>query len=137
MRLSLIILALTLGSCTRLPRNTSPMTTEQLLQRSTHVFIGVIEKHEFPNRFLFRVSGEDGAKWRVIRMKVKVELVLRGVEPRTRIDIYEAFPTGIIWGLELDARQSPLSVSRPAGGWPVSPDARFPAERLPRVQRTA
>jgi hypothetical protein len=60
MRLSLIILALTLGSCTRLPRNTSTMTAEQLVQRSTHVFIGVIESTSFPNRFLFRVSGKDG-----------------------------------------------------------------------------
>ena len=108
MRLSLIMLALTLGSCTRLPHNTSTMTTEQLLQGSTHLFIGVIEKHEFPNRFLFRVSGEDGGKWRVIRMKVKVELVLQGVEPRPRIDIYEAFPIGGLsgdWNLTQDNRR--------------------------------
>jgi uncharacterized OB-fold protein len=87
MRFILLILALALASCARLPRNTSTMTAEQLLQLSTHVFIGVIEKHEFPNRFLFRVSGEDAANWRVVGMKVKVEMILRGVEPRTTIDI--------------------------------------------------
>jgi hypothetical protein len=98
MRFILLILALALASCARLPRNTSTMTAEQLLQLSTHVFIGVIEKHEFPNRFLFRVSGEDAANWRVVGMKVKVEMILRGVEPRTTIDIYEAFPTGGLSG---------------------------------------
>ena len=105
MRFILLIFALMLGSCTRLPRNTSTMTADQLLRRSTHVFIGVIEKHEFPNRFLFRVSGEEATNWRVIDMKVKVEMVLRGAEPRTTIDIYEAFPTGGLsgdWNLTQD-----------------------------------
>lgn len=74
------------------------MTPEQLLQQSTHVFIGVIEKHEFPNRFLFRVAGEDAQNWRVIDMKVRVERVLRGAESRPTIDIYEAFPTGGLSG---------------------------------------
>lgn len=98
MRFILAIVAILLGSCARLERNTSQMTPEQMLQRSTHVFIGVIQKHEFPNRFLFRVSGEDASNWRVIGMKVNVEMVLRGVERRTTIDIYEAFPTGGLSG---------------------------------------
>jgi hypothetical protein len=108
MRSILLISPLMLGACARLPRNTNSMTFDQLLQRSTHVFIGVIEKHEAPNRFLFRVSGEDAAEWRVIDMKVKVEMVLRGVEPRTTIDIYEAFPTGGLsgdWNLTQDNRR--------------------------------
>jgi hypothetical protein len=108
MRFILLIFALMLESCARLPRNTSTMTADQLLQQSTHVFIGVIEKHEIPNRFLFRVSGEDAANWQVVDMKVKVEMVLRGVEPRTTIDIYEAFPTGGLsgdWNLTQDNRR--------------------------------
>ena len=87
-----------LGSCGRIQRNTSEMTPEQMLQRSTHVFIGVIEKHEFPNRLLFRVSGEDTGHWRVVNMRVHVELVLRGTEPHPTIDVYEAVPTGGVTG---------------------------------------
>lgn len=94
-----IILALTLASCVRIERNTSQMTTpEQILQRSSHVFIGVIEKHDIMNRVLFRVSGADGARWVVVRMRVRVELVLRGTEPHSAVDIYEAFPTGGLSG---------------------------------------
>lgn len=87
-----------LGSCARIQRNTSEMTVEQMLQCSTHVFIGTIEKHELPNRLLFRVSGEDAEHWRVIDRRVRVEMVLRGIEPRSVIDIYEAFPTGGLTG---------------------------------------
>lgn len=83
-----------LGSCARLQRDSSEMTAEQMLQRSTHVFIGTIEKHEYPNELLFRVSGEDAEHWRVIDRRVRVEMVLRGFEPHSVIDIYEAIPTG-------------------------------------------
>src|SRR5213078_4451415 len=89
----LATMALLLVSCARIQRDTSQMTPEQMLQRSTHVFIGVIEKHEFPSRLFLRVSGEDGGRWRAIDMRVKVEMVLRGVESRPTIDVYEAFPT--------------------------------------------
>jgi hypothetical protein len=94
MRFILVAVALMLASCARLQRNTSQMTADQMLQRSSHVFIGVIEKHEYPNKLLFRVSGEDAERWRVIDMRVRVEMVLRGSEPRSVIDIYEAIPTG-------------------------------------------
>lgn len=63
-------MALLLGSCARIQRDTSQMTPEQMLQRSTHVFIGVMEKHEFPSRLLLWVSGEDAGRWRVIDMRV-------------------------------------------------------------------
>ncbi len=108
MRYILTILALSLTSCTRIPCNTANMTAEELMERSTHVFIGMIEKHEIPNRFLFRVAGEDPANWRVIGRKVKVEMVLRGIEPRKTIDVYEAFPTGGLtgdWNLTEDNRR--------------------------------
>jgi hypothetical protein len=41
-------------------------------------------------------------------MKVKVEMVLRGVEPRRTIDIYEAFPTGGLSGDRLYLFPAPL-----------------------------
>jgi hypothetical protein len=90
--------ALILASCSRLERNTGEMTPEQILQRSTHLFIGVIEKHEFPNRLLFRVSGEDAGRWKVVNMRVHLEMVLRGSESRPVVDVYEAFPTGGVTG---------------------------------------
>ena len=98
MRFLVVSAALMLTSCARLERNSGEMTTGQMLQQSTHVFIGVILKHEFPNRLLFRISGEDAASWRVIRMKIRVEMVVRGTEPRAVIDVYEAFPTGGVTG---------------------------------------
>jgi hypothetical protein len=94
MRFILAAVTLALVSCAQLQRNTSEMTAEQMLQRSTHVFIGVIEKHEYSNKFLFRVSGEGSEHWRVMDRKVRVEMVLRGSEPRSVIDIYEAIPPG-------------------------------------------
>jgi len=108
MRFILVAVALVLESCARLTPNTSQMTPEQMLQRSTHVFIGVIEKHEFPNRLLFRVAGEDAARWRVVDMRIHVETVLRGIESRSTIDVYEAFPTGGVsgdWNLTQDHRR--------------------------------
>lgn len=93
MRFILAMAALGLASCARIERNASDMTPEQILQRSTHVFVGVIEKHEFPNRLLFRVSGEDAGHWRLVDMRVRVEMILRGTESRPLIDVYEAFPT--------------------------------------------
>jgi hypothetical protein len=44
----------------------------------------VIEKHEFPNRFLFRVSGEGAANWRVVGMKVKWKWSYEGLNPTRR-----------------------------------------------------
>jgi len=137
-----MIPVLALASCARLPRNTSDMTADQLIERSTHVFIGVIEKHEFPNRFLFRVSGKDGEKWRVVCMRLKVEMVLRGVEPRTTVDIYEAFPTGILsgdWNLTQDNRRYLFPVRLEDGRYRLTRDFRrsiFPVysgrhDRLP------
>ncbi len=59
MRVGLMIGVLMLGACARIQRNTSEMTPEQMIERSTHVFIGVIEKHELPSRLAIRVSGKD------------------------------------------------------------------------------
>lgn len=80
-------------SCTRFKLNTAEMTPDEIVQRSTHLLIGVIEKHEFPTSLLFRPGAEDPPGWRVIRMRIRVELVIRGQEPNPTVDIYEVFPT--------------------------------------------
>jgi hypothetical protein len=98
MRVGLMIGVLMLGACARIQRNTSEMTPEQMIERSTHVFIGVIEKQELPSRLLIRVTGDDASQWMVVKMKVRVETVLRGTESRPVVDIYEAFPTGGVTG---------------------------------------
>lgn len=103
------------------------MTPEQMIERSTHVFIGVIEKHAFPNRLLFRVSGEDAGEWRVISMRVRVEMVVRGVEARPVVDVYEAFPTGGVtgdWNLTQNNRRCLFPVRLENGRYHVTRDFR-------------
>jgi hypothetical protein len=75
-------------------------------------------------------------------MKVKVELVLQGVEPRTGIGIYEAFPTGGLsgeWNLTQDNRHYLFPVRLEDGRYHLTRDFRrsvFPVysgrhDRLP------
>jgi hypothetical protein len=97
MRIIFTTMAVFLGACASIQRDKSQMTPEQLLQKSTHVFIGVIEEHRFPSKLLLRVTGEDGS-WEVVDMRVRVETVLRGIESRPTIDVYEAFPVGALSG---------------------------------------
>ncbi len=70
-----------------------------MLARADHVFVGVIQKHEFDSKPLFRwdLPGIDPANtkyWKILRREVRVEMVLRGVERRRVIDIYEIFWRG-------------------------------------------
>ena len=79
------------------------MSTQQMLERATLVFIGVIQKQQIESRPFFRLKmpGEDpdSAKyWKVVRREVRVETVLRGIEPRSVIDIYEIYWTGAATG---------------------------------------
>ncbi len=79
-----------------------------MLDRASHIFIGVIEKQEFENWLFLRVPGDNSSYWKVLRRKVRVENVLRGVEPRKTIDIYEIFWTGGAsgdWNLTQDNRR--------------------------------
>lgn len=90
---------LTLASCGRIARNgPDTMGSQEILRRSTHVFIGVIERHEHPSKLLIRVTGEDAGKWMVVRMRVRIENVLRGFESRPVVDIYEVFWAGGLMG---------------------------------------
>jgi len=71
-----------------------------MLQRATHIFVGVIEKHAFESWPFFSVPGfpggdpKDRRYWRVLRRQVRVEIVVKGIEPRKLIDIYEIHWTG-------------------------------------------
>lgn len=114
-----------LVSCNHLERNTSDMTADQLLQRSTHVFIGVIEKHEYQNRIFFRVTGKNAGRWRVVSMRVRIENVLRGEESRPVVEVYEAFPMVALsgdWNATQDGRRYLFPVRLEHGHYHVSRD---------------
>ena len=75
------------------------MTPQDQLSRARLVFIGVIQKHQFDSRpfFHLNIPGDDPSNakyWKVLRREVRVETVLRGVEPRKLVDVYEIFWTG-------------------------------------------
>jgi hypothetical protein len=75
------------------------MTPDEMLARASHVFVGVIQKHQFDSWpfFRLRIPGDDpdAAKyWKILRREVRVELVVRGVEPRKVVDVHEIFWTG-------------------------------------------
>jgi hypothetical protein len=90
-RLALFLAALLLTGCgPGLVFNMSPeMTKDQMLARADHVFIGVIEKQEYEKWPFLRIPGQDSSKWRIWRRRVRVELLLRGIEPRKSVDVYE------------------------------------------------
>jgi hypothetical protein len=76
------------------------MSQDQMLERATHAFVGVIEKQAFERWPFFSVPGFPGFDpkyrryWRVLRREVRVEIVVKGVEARKRINIYEITWTG-------------------------------------------
>jgi len=78
--------------------NSQEMTQDQMLARADHVFIGVIEKQELEHWLFLRVPGDNSGYWKVLRRRVRVETVLRGVEPRKAIDIYEIHWTAAAMG---------------------------------------
>jgi len=74
--------------------NSSDMSPDDMMARATHVFIGVIQTQQYESWPFLHLSppGQDPATakcWKVLRRKVRVEMVLRGEETRELIDIYE------------------------------------------------
>jgi hypothetical protein len=67
--------------------NSSPaMSPDEMLARADHVFVGVIQKHEFDSGPLFRwdLPGVEPANtkcWRILRREARLALVLRGAAP--------------------------------------------------------
>jgi hypothetical protein len=86
------------ASCNRLERNISEMTFEQML-RPVHSPVHRrhrktrISRQASVSRFGRGYGGLEGSRYRV-----RVENVLRGTEARPVTDIYEAFPTGVLFG---------------------------------------
>jgi len=74
--------------------NDSQMTTDQMLDRATLVFVGVIERQTYVNWPFLRIPSEDPADWRVLERTVSVEAIARGHETRKVIEVYEYFPIG-------------------------------------------
>ena len=82
------------GCAPRLEFNPSQeMSRAEMLSRASHVFIGVIQKHQFESWpfFRFEVPGDrgDAKSWRVLRREVRIETVLRGSETRKVVNVYE------------------------------------------------
>jgi hypothetical protein len=70
------------------------MSPDDMMARATHVFIGVIQAQQYESWPFLHLSppGQDPVTakcWKVLRRKVRVEMVLRGAESRGQIDIYE------------------------------------------------
>lgn len=99
-RLSLLALGLCSGCGPKFVYYNPPaMTPDQMLERSTLAFVGVIERQEFERWpfFRFEVPGDDPSRqqyWRILRRDVRVEFVARGTEERKRIPVYEVFWVG-------------------------------------------
>ena len=74
--------------------NDSQMTPEQMLDRATLVFVGVIQGQTFVNWPFLRVPGQNAQYWRVLRRRVTVEAIAQGREDRKTVDVYEYFWIG-------------------------------------------
>jgi hypothetical protein len=75
------------------------MSSDEMLDRASLVFVGVIQEQLYERWPSFRLvlpqaNSQDRQYWRVLRRKVRVETVLRGTEPHDIIDLYEVFWVG-------------------------------------------
>jgi hypothetical protein len=75
--------------------NTSQeMTPDEMLGRSSHVFIGVIERQQFDSWPFFRVPDDERGYWKVLRRRVYIEGVFKGDEPLKHVNVFEISWTG-------------------------------------------
>jgi len=112
-RLAAAFACLLLTGCGRVLEFNRAKDRAELLSRADLVFVGVIERHEFPSWPWFRVSLPPDLSnqkyWQVLRRRVRIETILRGSEPRKTIDIYEVFWTGGTsgdWNLTWDGERA-------------------------------
>ena len=92
MRWCIVVVLLCLTGCqASFQFNDSQMTPEQMLDRATLVFVGVIEKQTFLHWRFLRVPGEDASRWDILDRRVTVEAIARGQERQKAIDVYEYF----------------------------------------------
>jgi hypothetical protein len=101
MRLALGLAALLLCGCgPGLVFNASQeMSHDEMLRRASLVFVGVIKSHHVDSWPFFWLTMRQHQPdrpdyWKVLRRRVRVELVLRGAESRRGIDVYEIHWTG-------------------------------------------
>jgi hypothetical protein len=74
--------------------NSQEMTSEQMLQRADHIFIGVITDQQLQLWPFLRIPGQETSYWRVARRRVRIENVLVGSEARKEVHVFEYFWTG-------------------------------------------
>ena len=88
------------GCGPRLEFNSSPdMTPADMLKRASLIFVGVIEKHQFDSWPFFRlntpqVDSDASRYWKILRRRVRVELLVYGTERQPKVDVYEIFWRG-------------------------------------------
>ncbi|MGJ5815450.1 hypothetical protein [Paludibaculum fermentans] len=92
--LLLLAVALLSGCGSPFEFNPSEMTPDQIVDRSSHLIIGVIEYQVLESWPLVRTPGERSKYWKILRRRVRVETVLRGTEDRRSVDIYEVYWVG-------------------------------------------
>jgi hypothetical protein len=96
---------------------------DAMLGRASLVFVGVIQDHEFESWpfFRFHRTGDDpemAKYWKILRRDVRVELVLRGVEARRVVGVYEIYYTGGrsgVWNVTQNGERN-LFLVRPENG---------------------
>jgi hypothetical protein len=79
------------------------MSPEEMLDRATLVFVGVIQSHDWETSpfFSLYLPGEELDRsnlWKPLRRRVQVETVLRGHQTKKLIDVYEVFWTSVATG---------------------------------------
>jgi len=106
------------------------MSREEMLRRASLVFVGVIQDQQFESWPFFRLKIPDGDPdsskyWMILRRRVRVETVFRGVEPCSAIDVYEIFWTGGTsgdWNATQDGQRALFLVRKENGRYHVVRD---------------
>ncbi len=90
-----------LAGCGNVLTFNSVSSREELPKQASHIFIGVIEDQEllaWPWHRAIVPATEAGGYWRILRRRLKIETVVRGIETRPAIDFYEVYWTGAAVG---------------------------------------
>lgn len=121
------------------------MTPQEMLQKATLVFVGVIRTQQFVSWPFFPVvtptPERDSARyWRILRREVQIETLLRGTEPRSTIGVYEVFWTGGAsgdWNSTREGERDLFLVRKESGQYHVVRDwsrSIFPVTSGPHTQ---
>jgi hypothetical protein len=118
------------------------MSSEAMLARASHVFIGVIQKHQLESWPFFRLkipgaNPADAKYWKILRREVRIEMVLRGTESRKVVDVYEIFWTDGTSGDWNSTQDRQRFISCPGGKRAISCGPRLVAKHLSGNQRSS